>query len=261
LAAKLPPKGVIQNKFLVSPRLKLLNYVNLVISKKFQFRTNIVMQKFYRLAAFSTFFLILHVVNISTINAQDSKSTPEMSVVGVKLGDRESAKKYLLPGHIPRVDEEGRVSYFFYNEWGTQVMRLTVASVDDPYFVTEIEVMAVGKSYQKRHYQDNENGLMMTENGIFIGFRQTAMNFIIGIRNAGKANTISPDEVVKIKGAPKTREKVGEKGEVITYSLPDVTLTDDDLKANYEARYEFSKNKLSKFSLKIKLDSEKLAKK
>ncbi len=219
------------------------------------------MQKFYRLAAFSTFFLIFHVVNLSTINAQDSESTPEMSVVGVKLGDRESAKKYLLPGHLPRIDEEGRASYFFYNEWGTQVMRLTVVSVDDPYFVTEIEVMAVGESYRKKHYQDKENGLMMTENGIFIGFRQTAMNFIIGVRNAGKANTIGPGEVVKIKGEPETREKVGEKGEVFTYSISDVTLTDVDLKANYEARYEFAKNKLSKFSIKIAVDAEKLAKK
>ena len=76
------------------------------------------MQKFYRLAAFSTFLLIFYVVNFSTINAQESNATPEMSVVGVKLGDRESAKTYLLPGHLPRIDEEGRASYFFYNVCG-----------------------------------------------------------------------------------------------------------------------------------------------
>lgn len=219
------------------------------------------MQKFYRLAVFSTFFLAFYVVNLSTINAQDSKSTPEMSVVGVKLGDRESAKKYLLQGHIPRVDEDGRASYTFFNQWGTQVMRLTVASIDDPYFVTEIEVKAVGESYLKKHYQDKQNGLMMTENGIFIGFRQTMMNLIVGVRNAGKANTIGPGEVVKIKGVPESRTKVGEKGEEIRYSMSDVKLSDDELTANYEAHYEFVKNKLSKFVLKIDVSAEKLAKK
>ncbi len=218
-------------------------------------------QKYYRLAVFSAFFLLLQVVNFSTAQAQESKQKPEMSVVGIELGNRESAKKYLLPGHAPRVQEDGKASYFFYNEWGTQVMRLTVASVDDPYFITEIEVFSVGETYSKRHYQDKEHGLMMTENGIFIGFRQTAMNLIVGIRNAGKPNMIGPGEVIDLKGEPKERVKAEENREVLTYEISDIKLSDENLTANYEARYEFYKKKLKRFSLKINLEKEKLAKK
>ncbi len=208
------------------------------------------MKKHYRLTVFLSVFLILTI----SAAAQIAEIKPEMSVVGIELGNRESAKKYLLPGHVPRVEEDGRASYYFYNEWGTQVMRLTVASVDDPYFITEIEVFAVGKSYTKRHYQDKENGLMMTENGIFIGFRQTAMNLIVGVRNVGKPNTIGPGNVIDIKGEPKERVKTEEDREVLTYEIPNIKLAEENLSADYEARYEFSKKKLKRFSLKIKLN-------
>ncbi len=209
------------------------------------------MQRFYRYAALSAFFLFLFGASFLSASAQDLKTGPERSVVGIELGNRDSAKKYLLPGHVPRVDDEGRTSYFFYNEWGTQVMRLTVPSAEDPYFVTEIEVVAVGKSYRKRHYQDKENGLMMTENGIFIGFRQTAMNLFVGVRNLGKANTIGPGEVVKIKGEPDSRTKSDENVELLTYSLPGVMFENADFTADYYAEYEFSKNKLRRFLIRI----------
>lgn len=204
------------------------------------------MKKFYS----SAVFLLLFFVFVFSSFAQNSEGKPEMSVVGIELGNRESAKKYLLAGHVPRVEEDGRASYYFYNEWGTQVMRLTVASVEDPYFITEIEVFAVGKSYTKRHYQDKENGLMMTENGIFIGFRQTAMNLIVGVKNAGKANTIGPGNVVKIKGEPKERIKPEEDREILTYEIPNIKLADEKT-ADYTASYEFYKKKLKRFSLKI----------
>lgn len=213
--------------------------------------------KFQQIVLFSAVLLIFQTF---TISAQDSIGKPELSVVGVELGNRESAKNYLLPGHSPRVEEDGRAGYFFYNEWGTQVMRLTVASVDDPYFITGIEVFAVGDSYQKKHYQDTKNGLMMTENGIFIGFRQTAMNLIIGIRNAGKRNTIGPDAVIDIKGEPTKREKIDEKGEALIYEIPAVKVKDSETDVKYVARYEFSGKKLKRFSLKIIVEDEKLAK-
>lgn len=217
-------------------------------------------QKFYRFAVFSALFLLIQVVNISLIKAQESKSTPEMSVVGIELGNRESAKKYLLAGHSPRLDEEGRASYYFYNQWGTQVMRLTVPSLDDPYFITEIEVFSVGKSYTKRHYQDNENGLMMTENGIFIGFRQSAMNFIVGVRNVGKANTITPKEIVKIKGEPKEQNEPEKDRRILSYEFSDIKLADGET-ADYQASYEFYKKTLKRFSIKLVANEEKLAKK
>lgn len=204
-------------------------------------------KKFYRLSVFAAIFSAFL---FTFANAQESSTAPEMSVVGIKLGDRESAKKYLLSGHVPRVDEEGRTSYFFYNEWGTQVMRLTVASADDPYFITEIEVFAVNDSYRKRHYQDTKNGLMPTENGIFIGFRQTAFNLIVGVRNVGKANTIGPSEVVKLKGEPNERVTIEKDRELLKYEVGDVEL-DDESTADYRAEYEFYKKKLKRFLIKI----------
>ncbi|MEZ5425267.1 MAG: hypothetical protein R2747_03280 [Pyrinomonadaceae bacterium] len=209
-------------------------------------------QKYFRIASLSLFFFLF--IFASPNFAQPKEVKPELSVVGVELGNRETAKKYLLPGHHPRAEEDGRASYYFYNEWGTQVMRLTVPSVDDPYFINEIEVFSVGKSYQKRHYQDAEHGLMMTENGIFIGFRQTAMNLFVGIRNVGKKNQIGPEALIDIKGEPTEREETGEKGEVLIYEIDNVKVADSETPGKYTGRYEFYKGKLKRFSLKIDLE-------
>lgn len=216
------------------------------------------MQKFYRLAVLASILLLFQFVQ--TANAQtESRGTPELSVVGVELGNRESAKEYLKTGHSPRPEPDGRASYYFYNEWGTQVMRLTVPSVDDPFFITEIEVFAVGESYQKTHYQDKENGLFITENGVFIGFRETAMYVLFAVKNAGKKNQIGPDSLVDIKGEPAERFESEQKREVLTYTIPGVKVKDAETPGTYTARYEFSKKKLRRFSFKIEFDDERIA--
>lgn len=52
----------------------------------------------------------------------------------------------------------------------------------------------------------------------------------------------------KKKGAPSKREKIDKK-ETITYDLANIKLPGGEF--DYYARYEFSKNKLKKFILKI----------
>ena len=217
------------------------------------------MQKpnFLRLSFVFLLFLIIQVANVSIVNAQKSENTPELSVAGIELGNRESAKKFLTDGYSPRPEEDGRASFYFYNEWGTQVMRLTADSMDDPYYLTEIEVFGVGESYTNTHYVAKDTGIFATENGIFIGYRQSVASIIIGIPNVGRKNRIGPKDVIGIKGEPLERKKTEENREVVTYEFSDVKLPGENVTADYAARYEFYKKRLRRFSIKINVDDKK----
>lgn len=125
--------------------------------------------------------------------AQEKNALPELSVAGVKLADRESAKAF-LSGYSARKTDDGRAVYYFYNEYGTQVMKLTAASAEEPYFITEIEVFAVGKSYQTEHYVADDLGVFSTESNIFIGFKQSASSLLFGT-----SNKTGPKEIVRKK--------------------------------------------------------------
>ena len=205
-------------------------------------------------------FVILQFVLIAA--AQDlPEEKPEMSVAGIELGNRESAKSFLTDGYAPRIGEDGRVSYYFYNKWATQVMRLTALSMEDRYFITEIEVFRVGRSYRERHFQAEEIKLFETENRIFIGFKQTAAYLIAGVKNAGATNEFKPKHIVKMKGEPFERvEAKEEKCETLVYRNADVELKDGG-EASYEAEYEFYKDKLRRFRLKVEPERAKLAEK
>ncbi|HMT09086.1 MAG TPA: hypothetical protein PKA82_13860 [Pyrinomonadaceae bacterium] len=185
-----------------------------------------------------------------------SKNSPELSVAGVKLGDRESAKKF-LDGYQPRTDE-GTCSYYFYSSRGTVVMKLTAASCEDKYMITAIEAFAVDETYTKRHFVADKLGHFVTENGIFIGFRQSggglAIALIVGVPNLSRSNMIGPKDVVKIKGEPATRNKDG-KVETMTYRIDDVAVGEG--KYDYSSRFEFYGKELTKFEIKI--DSPKHA--
>jgi hypothetical protein len=174
--------------------------------------------------------------------AQEKNASPELSVAGVKLGDRDSAKAFLA-GYSPRKGEDGRAYYFFYNSYGTQVMKLTAASAEDQYFITEIEVFVVGRSYQEKHYVANDLGAFTTEGGIFIGQKASVSSVVFGV-----PNRIGPKDVVRKQGEPTKREKTG-KDETIIYALANMNLAGGEF--DYYAGYEFSKNKLKKFILKI----------
>ena len=219
-------------------------------------------KKYYRIAALLSVFVIVQVAAVFSVKAQTSKAAPEMSVAGLELGNREKAKAFLSPGYGPRVGADGRPTYYFYNKWGSQVMKLTAASFDDPYYLTEIEVYAVSEKYQERHFQAQDIKYFSTENGIFIGFKQSTMYFIAGVKNSGGSkNEITPKDVIEIKGEPSKRADEEKNKEVLNYDIADVKIPGEKTTAEYRASYAFYKNKLNRFSIKLVLDHQMQAKK
>ncbi len=100
-----------------------------------------------------------------------------------------------------------------------------------------------------------------TENGNFIGFKQSAMYFIAGVKNAGSRNEIRAKYVIEIKGEPEEKLNKDADTEVMNYSLADVKLPGDNVNAGYRASYEFHKNNLNRFSIKLVMNETKQAKK
>ncbi len=186
--------------------------------------------------------------------AQEKTVSRDLSVVGIKLGNRASAKAF-LDGFQARIAEDGRPTYYFYNKFVNQVMKLTGASFEDRFFITEIEVYRVGKSYQSPHFQAEKIGYFKTENNIFIGYKQSTASMITGIPNVDGKDTTGPKNVVKKLGEPLERTENGEK-ETLIYKASEIELTDENaqgkmLKFSYLANYEFNDGKLKKFVLKI----------
>ena len=203
-------------------------------------------QRYCRLTFGLAMIAVLQFLLVFAAQAQDAKALPELSVAGVKLGDREKAKAFLAE-YQPRRGDDGRPNYLFYNKFGTQVMRLAAASYDDPYFIMEIEVFAVGKSYQTKNFVADKIGFFETESKIFIGEQQSASSLIFGV-----ANRIGAKDLVKKKGAPTEQIKTDDR-ETITYNLSGIELSGESKtnRYDYSARYEFYKNRLKKFTLKI----------
>lgn len=195
-----------------------------------------------------------------SVLAQEKNVLPELSVSKIKLGDRASARVF-LEGYSARKQDDGRPAFFFYNKFGTQVMKLTGASYEDPFFIMEIEVFAVDKSYQTQHYVAEKIGFFQTEKKIFIGYQQSAASMLIGLPGVTRNDQIGPKDVIKKKGEPTERIKTGDD-ETVTYNLANVELPDESdatktSRFSYFARYEFHKNNLMKFTLKISSDKEK----
>lgn len=204
-------------------------------------------QKYYRVAAILAVFVIFQFATVFSVRAKFSKSAPEMSVSGLELGNREKAKAFLSPGYGVRVGEDGRPTYYFYNKFGSQVMKLTAASFDDPYFLTEIEVFAVGEKYQERHFQAEAIRYFETENDIFVGFKNSTMYFFAGVKNTGSRNEITPKDVVELKGELSGRADTEKNREVLSYNIADIKVPGEKMTANYQASYEFYKKKLKDF--------------
>lgn len=87
------------------------------------------------------------------------------------------------------------------------------------------------------------------------------MYFIAGVKNAGSRNEIRAKNVVEIKGEPEEKIEKAADTEVINYSRASVKLPDENANAGYRASYEFRKNNLSRFSIKLVLNEKKQAKK
>ncbi len=190
--------------------------------------------------------------------AQEKPLAPELSVAGIKLGDRASGRQFLLK-YLPTTGEDGRAHYYFYNKHATQVMKLVAASFDDPYMITEIEVFAVGQSYQKPHFVAENIGHFATEDRIFIGFQQSVVSMLIG-PGVSRGDMIGPKDVIKKKGEPAARVKLEEGREAITYRFERLAIADEGSairQYDYTARYEFRKSKLKRFKLAIAPDADK----
>lgn len=188
---------------------------------------------------------------VSGINAQNTnESTPDLNVAGFELGNRQKAKDFFAKGYSPRKGDDGRPEYYFYNEFGTEVMKVVGASFDDANFITEIEVFAVGRSYQNKHFYLKDTSYFTTDSDIFIGYRQSIASMLT-FPGVTRRDIIGPKDVVKSLGEPATRNAPEKDREVFIYQIPNVKIASEDGDFNYEARYEFYKRKLKRFSLKI----------
>jgi hypothetical protein len=196
------------------------------------------------------FSLLLITLFFSGINAQTDKVMPDLTVAEFELGNRQKAKDFFAKGYSPRQGEDGRPEYYFYNEFGTQVMKVVGESTDDPNFITEIEVFAVGESYQNKHFYLKDTGYFVTDSGIFIGYRQSVASMIL-FPGVTRRDIIGPKDVLKIKGEPDEKFTNEKKRDVFVYKLPNVKIDGEPGVYNYEARYEFYKKQVKKFSLKI----------
>lgn len=204
---------------------------------------------------FLMFGLVIVFTAVSGAAAQEGKTvSPDLSVVGIKLGDRSSAKAF-LDGYQARIAEDGRPIFYFYNKFATQVMKLTGVSMEDRYFITEIEVYSVGRSYTAPHFQSEKIGYFKTENDLFIGYKQSKASAITGIPNIDGKDMTGPKNVIKKLGEPTERLKE-DKLETLVYKRPEVELPDENapgkmVKFAYSAQYEFKEGNLKKFTLKI----------
>ncbi len=185
-------------------------------------------------------------------SAQEKTVAPDLSVAGVRLGNRATAKAF-LEGFQPRIGEDSRPTYYFYNRSATQVMKLTGASFDDRFFIVEIEVYKVGKSYTAPHFQADKIGFFKTESDIFVGYKQSTASAITGIPNVDGKDRTGAKTVAKKLGEP-TRRAIEDERETLFYEIPAIEITDETGKAAkfaYAAQYEFNEDKLKRFVLKI----------
>lgn len=211
-------------------------------------------------------FLFLLILSFAAAHAQTAQ--PELNVSGFRLGDEtENAKR--LQKYSPRYDEQtGQPKYLFYNEYGTQVLSLTALSKERPFLLVGIEVFAVGKSYQQKHFQLKDTSFFVSESGFFIGERPSATSMIFAV-----ANVTGAKDVIDKKGAPDSDETSG-KARTISYRLKTngekaveqtpfktAALADNETQSPfYRAEYHFVKNRLRRFSISLDAASFKAPK-
>lgn len=180
-----------------------------------------------------------------------AQTAPEMSINGVRLGDRVSAKP-LLEKFAVTTDENGRFAYFFYNDFGDKVWRLTVASFEDRFNVVEMEVFQIGKKYDKPHFYLRKVDNFKTESKIFVGKRESVAATILG-EGLATDMRIGPKDLVKKLGDPTSRTAEGDR-EIFVYEIKGLETIDEKgekLKRDYRATYVFANKKLRSFELSI----------
>jgi hypothetical protein len=198
------------------------------------------------------FFCLAMIPSLFVFNSAAQEVTPDLTVASVRLGDRASAKAF-LDGYQARIGEDGRPTYYFFNKFANQVLKLTGASFEDRFFITEIEVYKVGKNYTAGHFQAEKISHFKTEKDIFIGYRQSKASAITGIPNVDGKDRTGPKTVATKIGAP-TERVAADENETLIYKLSALELADETgqrAKYDYSAQYEFNGDKLKKFTLKI----------
>lgn len=199
-------------------------------------------------------FIIIFVclfVFASAVSGQQS-AAPEISVNGVKLADRDSGKAFLTT-YLPTTDEQGRSAYYFYNELGNQVWKLTAASFDDPFMIVEMEVYTVGTSYTKAHNYLQKTGYFVSESKIHVGKKETVTSALLGEGLASDMRT-GPKDIIKKKGEP-TKRLTDNGRDVFVYEISDAEFTNEKgekVRYDYTGRYEFKDKRLKRFVFSIK---------
>jgi hypothetical protein len=210
--------------------------------------------------AATTLFLVFG-WTLLAVYAQQRTTAPDISVNGVKLGDRTSSKVF-LNGYQYRTDG-GIPTYYFYNSRVTTVLKLTGASFEDPYFITGIEVYNVGPEYKFKHFVLEKVGHFLTESGIHVGYRQSgadiAFSVTVGIPGVVGDSITGPKYVLKKIGEPTTHSKNGDE-ETFDYRIENFGLPYADdagrtVKYRYLAHYRFYQKKLNRFSIRIEADT------
>lgn len=199
-----------------------------------------------------TFFILTFLAG-SSVSAQKARAEPELCVAGFCLGANEEAVKTKLQGFSPRYDNERREpKYFFYNEYGNQVMAVTALSKERPFLLVSVEVFAVDETYLTKHYQMKDTAAFTSESGFFIGLRPSTGSMIFGVPNSS-----GPKEVIKKKGQPDFDEKP-EKFRILRYKIGAVKeLETPAAKAKninfgaYTAEYRFYKNSLRRLIIAV----------
>ncbi len=199
-----------------------------------------------------TFFILIILADIS-VCSQATRPEPELCVASFCLGENEGTVKAKLQGYLPRYDSQlYQPKYFFYNEYGNQLMSITAYSKQRPFLIVGIEMFAVDESYQTKHYQMKDTAAFTTESGFFIGLRPSTTSMVFGI-----PNSTGPKEVIKKKGQPDTDEKP-DKLRIMRYKFGEVKkLEAQEANANkvnfgsYTAEYRFYKSNLRRLILAV----------
>ena len=205
------------------------------------------------LLKFAFFSAAMLVLSLSAVSTFSQTAKPELSVAGFRLGD-EDATKSKLQGYSPRYDNElSQPKYFFYNEYGNQVMTITCLSKERPFLVVGIEVFAVGESYQNKHFQMKGVNSFVSESGFYIGEKPSATSLIFAVPNVTGAKN-----VIKKLGAPEGDEKGEKNVRTLRYRLSEVKELAATNAVNfgaYTAQFRFVKNRLRRFSIAVEANA------
>ena len=201
------------------------------------------------------------VINI-TATAQMSRPEPELGVAEFRIGGDEEKTRMLLQSYSPRYDNElGQPKFYFYNEYGNQVLSLTGYSKERPFLIVAIEAFAVGESYQNKHFQMKDKTSFMSESGFFIGARPSVTSLMFAIPNVTR-----PNGIIEKKGLPDADEKTDKNVRTLRYRIGQVKeLESREAKLNgvdfgsYMAEYRFYKNKLSRYIIRAEAKPSTIA--